>query len=89
MKCLKCKLEIPSNAEVCGHCGHPTAEQRRHRGLFILSCIIVLVPTLILGALLKVYDGKNVLWWAFAPWFVVALVFKFVFKGEFSKTGFW
>lgn len=87
MKCLNCKFEIPNDTSVCGHCGHPTAEQHKHRNKFWLSVVIVAVPLIGIAVALDLNFGDHPLLYGLTPWIPIAVVFKVVFKGEFNKTG--
>jgi hypothetical protein len=53
-----------------------------------LSMIIVGVPYIALAVALDLSVDKHPLLHAFAPWIPITLVFKILFKGEFTKTGY-
>ena len=89
MKCVYCKFKVPNDANVCGHCGRDLFEQQKHRGKFTLSCIVGGVPTIAVFLLLGIdANGTAILWCAAIGWAIIFLVFKLMFKGEFTKTGF-
>ena len=87
MKCLNCKFTIPNEASVCGHCGHPTAEQNKHQRKFAWCILAVVIPySMLMGF---IYQDSNINWWMIIPGLVLfVIVFKVVFKGEFRKTGY-
>jgi uncharacterized paraquat-inducible protein A len=91
MKCVKCKFSIPFSAEVCGHCGNETFEQKWHLVRFNLAYLISSVISflvIILPYILLIDSELNlaVLALAILTMFVAGhIIFKKVFKGEYMK----
>lgn len=85
MKCSKCKMKIPDDAKVCGYCGNSTEEQGSHNKALTISSLIAAIPIV---AIYLCWHSlyENFGWEIWVGCLVIdCLIFKFYFKGEFSK----